>query len=1517
MSVSKTIDDLRKVFSPVENLSPILTLNKHFSAYPNYSLYDAKNIRISDDNTVIQNEESLLANEVIYNFLNDFYNNYNIISCIACPNELVLFVRDNNTSNKDNLTIVRYNEKNNKIGIVYGAYESYYKGLNYYGGTITGTYTYNVDGSLIIAFCEYDNLGEHKLLPMQTINLGLFQEIDTINQLGIWIDTSNIFNDRDLENFKLSLVPEVNLPQFANVDYYSGKAYNAWYYIYIRYKINKIDYTQWYNIGYPICISDNNLATLIDIKSEFMQTYIGSGTDTSSKSFVLNLTKVDNRYKEYQLGFVVINKTLNKQFRTGDITTDIQSGFIFNKDNLIEENLDLNKYYNYYNVKNIINYKNRLYISNYEEDEINKIDTSSITAKLGYVDNIFISDDKFYIRDTNIVYDKMTPFMIWLYNELRDDYKKITKNIRIRIFPPYARIGQNIPNHIRTIECDIQDITVATREWVNQYLDLLTPDGQHVEGTFDRYYQKFTIGTNDTVINNEFTFRDFNTEEPTRADNYYIYQADVLGYGRLIYGIHKNIIMPGIVEICNDRGEVLYLHQVSKTEDYTKDEPTPSTPSYMRDILYHGIDIINTIDIQGYGNGQGNPSILDYSINTISQLLLLNPNYLLSNNYILTNLIPGETYDFYAHFVDKYGNNSLGYKLDNLIKYFYNNKEYTPVCTIRYDLPSPGINIYANIFVPINEKVLKYNITDNKYEINTDNIIIGNVYSSGGHFHISTKYDNYRQTIINKFINLFTTIIPDDTQREYNKINYEKNTELYYWQVSSFFNVIFENYDETDKASYNIIANNLIPGITKSGKYVWKVPMSKDCSTKPFSLTINGAFDVAEQNNYVGYFISYKKFTSSIKLVGLGNKDSIASDSINIDKTEYDCSLGLIFRNKTFALSSFPIGEGYTKNTDFYNLYQGLDETEYQYYTLVKHHIGFAGEYEFKRVFKHSLYWTNNENEIPLSTGTFYCTLAINTNNNIYDNDDEVLYRAGDILYADNNTIYNGFNGLLGYDSVIMYNEKGVIFDQGTPKYLNEGANEFIEYDGLSNDKIALSYAMIYRYTEDVLTSKFFNNRPKLVISQIEDDEVSKPDRINTEVEPQNTLDLFETKIQRINDLNPNVLYQYKEDVIYKNVYNNTLFYSNVISDESRENNWRKIKNDNYKFIAENKGKIVNLVALGNWIFVHCEHAIYSLEFKDAINTTTESLQIIESTIDNINYKEIIPTDKGFGGIQDKFAAIVGDFGYIYFDNDTKRFYRFDNNSLMVIDDLIKDYIYNIDIQTVRFAWDKKHNRILVCINENIVLSYHYLINNFVSFHDYNFKIAYNTKNNLYVFKDSNFVTSNITLVSNFKDFTFNKYNIIIPGGGSVRIEETNKYPSISIIFNMKYASMKYLEYISYKLKLYNNGKVFDNIKSFIKHYCGDTLKIYNDIIDTDELNIEINNESDVNNVTNINKPYRELGKWNFNYGRDKYNAFDTVSDEMSRLNGNFFIVEFKFNNIEDKLLIFENITCHVDYDKK
>ena len=114
----------------MSNIKFQLSLNKHPKDCPNYSLVSAKNVRVSDDFSCLQSEESIIEHNIINRYLRD--NHLVLIDVIPCNKELVLFAKENDDESIAH--ILRYNEDDDRI-------VDLYQTLNYEGGKIIGTFS--------------------------------------------------------------------------------------------------------------------------------------------------------------------------------------------------------------------------------------------------------------------------------------------------------------------------------------------------------------------------------------------------------------------------------------------------------------------------------------------------------------------------------------------------------------------------------------------------------------------------------------------------------------------------------------------------------------------------------------------------------------------------------------------------------------------------------------------------------------------------------------------------------------------------------------------------------------------------------------------------------------------------------------------------------------------------------------------------------------------------------------------------------------------------------------------------------------------------------------------------------------------------------------------------------------------------------------------------------------------------------------------------------------------------------
>lgn len=208
--------------------------------------------------------------------------------------------------------------------------------------------------------------------------------------------------------------------------------------------------------------------------------------------------------------------------------------------------------------------------------------------------------------------------------------------------------------------------------------------------------------------------------------------------------------------------------------------------------------------------------------------------------------------------------------------------------------------------------------------------------------------------------------------------------------------------------------------------------------------------------------------------------------------------------------------------------------------------------------------------------------------------------------------------------------------------------------------------------------------------------------------------------------------------------FNNTIYRSNVISDESLVNGFREFEFDNYKNIVENKGKIVNIIGIGLYLIIHTEYSIFVFDRTPKL-TIKSQLEIPD--VFSIDYQELLPANEGFGGLIDKNESIISKNGYIWFDKTNKIIFRYENGKINTISSDINNLLKAINIDTIRFAEDTINNRLLICIylkeaddNGNVLsltLSYNFNSNTFISLHDYTFTNNYKTYNKSYIFDEN------------------------------------------------------------------------------------------------------------------------------------------------------------------------------------
>lgn len=1417
---------------------PELNLNKHPQDYKDGGLVHANNIIVSTDNSVLQTEP-IPINSKCDTILKESLNyNYKIKFILSCNKEVVIFV----TKKDDDsfLNIIRYNEELNDIDIT----DCY---VEYNGGHFIGTFTYNNE-NLIIAFSEYLYNNSIKV-PLRTVELGRFKQRTVGNYTHKITDT------------KLQpICPEVLLPYVENESITGYTSYKGFYYIFIRFKISDNTYTQWYNTNTSFLLDETANDAYFELKgpvdkdgaevyTSTAKAYISNDEDYCSKSIKTHIKYIDDfafidnygnkpTYSHIQIGYVILKKNFSKVYRTNDIdfSYDKEITFSFNPKFAVEISLDeiLTHYYNYYNVKTLDNYNNKLYIGNYIEDkDITNIEGLglSLDAEFSQAD-IFnpgegepgIGEEdhytyelllrtssgeessqgtiKAYKDDNGEFYYTMDDCFVFFYNS--DSYGKVLylgnfygmqynsnkpnftikkKNYTANDFNTkiHAVDGDNYPPLICWV-------SMPSRYDVDGFPEAIEPGLKRysLNGTDPKNYRVYP--------EQEFTYPNLNISVKITYPGGYAWEAMGVS-GQTVRGVVKRVNSDGTISFIYDNSKDFLFSSVNRALPFSTLEslnneytgatcfqgayfPDPTEWDYNKggwsslitgdNSLAAGYKFVWVLKAYDKDNNLlWERRDKEFVENTIS----LASTRAISEEEVPIGLavdkdggcnMPNNAYNFFVHFVDKYGIATKGYNLSN-----FN-------VSVAYDI------VYKN---DIGNRIIR--IGDNqaiKFKLSS----------------VPKEYCGY----------FFSYEKPEFERVYFCNLNIVKENN----NATNIINCYCGEFDLLDTIDWSFNQIVFIKGVGVSNK-----------DSLGFS---GGSSGNLENKNALN-----QKPASNIdyEVVGIRNitsKKILVADSAD-NMGQQSCI--------QITVDGSPMGN----NISFFGF-------------LTKKYIT---EEQEDGTYSIDAYNSTNKTLIPCSPIQYGSTpVYINTktafNTHIY----YLAYKQGLIF----NTVTNQFN-VEGSTEVIkqpLYHREWEYF---RPNQL--------DYKNTNNDSEIIVVAVKGLNTSDINEKSFA--RGKIV-------------------QVQNSIDLFEYKHYTYFDGHPVTLDWYNPTVYTEHVFPKNIRRSNIIQDESRTNAWRQFPIEQYKIITENKGDIIKVISIGRYLLIHTEHSLFMFNGDDAIkpsddNSKNNAIQLFSIDIWDINYKEVLSSTLGKAGLFKEWHGVVGEYGYIWFDADSYRIYRYDNNSFHYIDETVKNFINKLVGYDVNIIEDINRNRLLFNFTKDdnsYILSYNYVINSFISFHSYSFVKGYNTKSKIYLLdKDNN--------LKDFGDKTLDDYSE----------EEVTNYnnASINIMFNKDFFTMKAIEYIKYNVREVVKRILNDlfPVEGLNNYYRGNQIRIYNDIFDTGYMDVTYDDEDNIKDIINgdYTKPYWRFGNWHFNYIR---NSLDNAP--KSRCFGNYFVIEFKFN---------------------
>ena len=568
--------------------------------------------------------------------------------------------------------------------------------------------------------------------------------------------------------------------------------------------------------------------------------------------------------------------------------------------------------------------------------------------------------------------------------------------------------------------------------------------------------------------------------------------------------------------------------------------------------------------------------------------------------------------------------------------------------------------------------------------------------------------------------------------------------------------------------------------------------------------------------------------------------------------------------------------------------------------------------------------------------GTTLCDIYNDNYSELYLDADKNLISLGYIEYVkeynpDTNYTYgksrvtvNGTEVSVNYawnyywnvSTIFTFHPNGIIFSDvdWNPYDATTGDKFYGSGETVSNKPLIYSYTFVHE-SHYFLMGKKLNISPRTVYYNYINDGNNKQGS-NLIIDPSRINDLYNLTSNYYSFYRRVIVNYNKTNELYKREqYSKTVYRTNVIGDESVVNAWKHISPESYKIINENKGDITNIVAAGTYLLVHTEKSLFAFDINNELKTNEQTVQTLMPDVFEVDYKEVFTTKFGICGFQDFISYINGDFGYIFYDSNAHKFYKFDAGSVDEINNNITKFIESYNADKIYIGYDSANARLLFNFMKKIsnddwkscIISYSLYNNDWLSAHSYtsNYKFV-SLKDNFYIIDYNN----NYYRIKQFSNTVYNEYeDDVLNEFINNEIINDKLCSYIDVYFNpTNINNIKILNFITYVLNK-EKDDYFDVLGCYIYTNC-----CYSDYCNLIE---------ERNNVAEYKKPVYEFGRWNYNwfynklksykeqeiFGRitGKYNTeleFNKTAVDAKLMVGKYAIVRFVFRNTNKKVLI-------------
>ena len=1256
------------------------------------SLVLARNMKLDNDGN--------LVSDYGYESIDIGGDKYVILGHIVGLDNLVyLFIEYTNTNNNTKEYFVyEYDEINDTI-------EPLDIPWTYHMGKITGCVNTNQSGERILTVSEYDCYDGINV-PLKHYNL----EYDNYHAEQLAVQA-----------------PEVPIANLILDNTYAETIPNGVYVFFIRYRIRKDVYTDWFLCSRPVFAGTSETLNTIQGGVKYINIHKDSAKSFKFKlSFVYvdELIDYTRAYKGYQIGFIITHDeaTDARVWKDFDLPSDYSISteqiIYFDYKNVKEANIDdfLKSTYELYDVRNIVTFKNKLYISNYKETnfEPDFIDSTKLATVSSALDIQVV---------TNEIADSTINATLKISNNIYTLIKYasgVTYYDRGQIGSNTWTIstilgGQNLDNIFttnvlgtyKTNTRNELEIGIITASFNSDY----NPDIYAVN--------KFTKNTLrdkllPSALDKSFNANDY-SDDPSPSGLSFTNFQKMLYYGLGLF-LESNTTNPGILHKASDlggtnhefyiNGNIAYKHGdipfafgsipgiqggiksirsttsnwLAYNRGFTEADNTKIDNEFKNSIRAKscyaiiGIDVISgtkTYPIS-YATDSGNSSMSN-SISAVAYATDAN-----NDNYLGGMILDKDvSYDI---------TNDTNYIESNIILTGLRSSIVGITENGEIVLDANGVKVISNTFI--------YRIKKYEFDCSIENIDVSEVYKEKN-IHITLKTTDY-ECLVTKYFKPSVLSITD------NNLNVEQQSVLSPNTVYDVYAHFVDNHGIVTKG-YKLNDTVTVPwNTTNNNNTYYTLKYSLSSSLTSF---INAG--------YKAMFISLNKTETSnyIYLQGFGHKRF--SDGTNI---LYCLELDTLLYNLNDTITVVAVGVGSTDVNSFTAKYYSSGETN---------PLSAFGNCGF-------IYWKDDTNR---SGKKFYIAIKSPT----IDNKTSIKATEYIPLTSTNNA-YKEIKD--GYYGNWLCKVKKPDYDYCYNIYVSGSDIYNIQRDGVITLEDFKTYYTVFTSTLYYITSPF--NLNYLSLTEDINDKLYRIENTNIRqvaksIPSQNLSYIYELKSMYKDYMNK---YFRKVEGNVKTKFDNTIRVSNVLSDETFNNSVFKFEPENYYNIPTNRGVIVKLFAIGNNIFAHAERSLFKFNGNQTIQASEEDINLQESEPFDTGVTEVLDSEYGYGGIANKEAGCVTFDSYFFFDVISRHIFAYGGNSqLQLIDAPIRKLLDLIKPQMCFTLHDANNNRVFFEFyteRNNLTIQYNYKSKSFVSFTDITLDKAFSTIKNCYSYTSWN-----------------------------------------------------------------------------------------------------------------------------------------------------------------------------------